>query len=131
MKYLILITLLVSGCAGRTPRGYVESTSAEYIGNDQYAVSSYGTRANTETDMQVFFYKKAFETCYLKGKGFQIVSSNLTSVETGAVRVHKNVYKTRREPQMTGTIRCEGNIDLELISQYGVPKKPTNEVAAE
>lgn len=111
MKKYALALLVLSSCATT----YQEGAKSDYIGNGLYEVTVSGTH-HTESDViRGFIYRKAFDVCAEKSKGFEIVEkvdktpSKYWNPIAGQM-VNKEAYRM--------VVKCEGAIDQELVKKY-------------
>lgn len=115
----------LAGCA-TGGLNYEESTSAYYAGNNQFEISSIGFSSQQTEEIKNHFYRKAYEVCASKGKGFKVVQKNSVANSTIIVnsgfcsmgRCWPEAYR-KDLPNDTGLIECDGAIDPEFVKAYG------------
>lgn len=99
---------------------YERTTHSQYVGNESFEISSRGVRGIAPETIREYAYRKAFESCAERGKGFVLVKQDDTT--TSGIHTHRGLTATEiREyevPRARMLIKCEGKIDPELSEKY-------------
>lgn len=112
----LLALVLFPACSS----SYRDATRSDYIGNNQFEITSSGNEFTTETQVRRYLYRKAFETCSVYNHGFRIITQENISTRSTAVRTDYDgdpVVETRYLPGVRMIVECSGDIDRALEAQ--------------
>lgn len=119
MKKTILLALLCTGCA----TSYQDAAKSNYIGNGQFEIKVAGNDKTESDTIRGFIYRRAFETCHERDKGF-VVTESLQAI-AGYERNIWTGMKNNESYRMV--VKCEGAVDQELAKMYAPsPRVPAS-----
>jgi len=124
LLFVIAMGLFGIGCATE-PMSYHESTTADYVGNNQYEINSIGNSGTPKEAVRQNFYRKAYEVCLSKNMGFKVITKNsglnAQTLYNGSYCTYRHCYPDyyyRNIPFDSGVIECTGAVDPELKKQF-------------